>query len=137
MMELFIRLLHGDDRVPGELRAAHSFWLEFFADKVDWPEARWLEELNGVTGTIMQHRYELIFRVGDRYLAKTTLPYTCLGTLYDETDGFSDASTLAITVAKALICNSTLSLEVKSAAREAVKFFDLHSYDDELKTLVT
>jgi hypothetical protein len=109
MISVISALLKGDDRIVEQFKAAKAFWDEFFAkhrnDGVD--------QLADALGNA-QMSYEGIF-AGDRYLAKSTMPTTALGSLYDERNGFEGNEELARRVVKAF-AGSMVSIEVKGGA---------------------
>jgi len=129
MIAVIQRLLEGDRQIVSQFTSAREFWTSFFADKANWSSQQLAEVLGG-----QQFSYERIFD-HDRPFAKETMPFTCLGTLYDEVNGWEDNRDLAINVAKAFL-TSTVSIEVRAYAVEAIKLYDLDDYDDQLREAV-
>jgi hypothetical protein len=119
------QLMRGDPRVPERFSKAQSFWEDYFADKREWTVAQFTGDLGTLTQTRFEHE---VFNM-DRGDAKTAMPYTALGSLYDEVSGFGDNLPLAERVILGFLA-SYVSLEVKAHARRAAR---LYSLDDNPK----
>jgi hypothetical protein len=112
------RLLEGDTTVVQFFAEAKTFWSEFFELHKNDNDAELAKAISNA-----QPRHEMIFG-GDRCLGKVCMPYTAIGTLYDTGKGFEDNRGLAARVVVAFM-SSHVSLEVKSAARDAARLYNL------------
>ena len=129
MRELFHRLLSGDEDVPGQLVAAAEFWRTFHSEHRTLGQA----ELTKAVGSA-QFRHEHI--IEDRHAGKMSMPFVAIGVLYDEGNGFDENLKYAVRLSKAFLA-SHVSVEVHSATRDAVLFYDLYDYDSDLKNVVS
>jgi len=128
MISVLSALLQGDKKMASMFAEAREFWADFFEQHRDGdlgPLATALER--------SQTAYRAIFK-DDAAMAKETMPYTCLGCLYDESAGFEDRD-LAIRTAKAFL-QAKVSIEVQVFAKEAIALFGLNFEDDQLYEVV-
>jgi hypothetical protein len=116
-IEIFARLLDGDDRLAGRFAKCKKYWDAFFKAHENDSD----EDLAKALG-IAQAGIEQIFDT-NRALGKEAMPITCFGSLYDPTAGWRDRErALARRLSKAFQ-QSNVSIEVKEYAEEAAKLY--------------
>ena len=132
MLTAMQRLLDGDQEFTANCRKARDFWKEFLATRENSSVAQLAEDLGRIQSRYERETFE------ERTLAKEMMALTCIGSLYDEVEDWSDEARkeLAIRVAKAFL-SSSLSVEAKgSNALEAIRLYFLADHDAELADAV-
>lgn len=115
MISVIAALLHGDQGMAAKFAKAKMFWDEFFEEHAE-------DDIDGLAHALSNAQAECEEIMGGRDLGKSTMPYTCLGSLYDDTLGFEDNRKLAERIVRAFD-RSMCSLEVKSAAEQAKSLY--------------
>jgi hypothetical protein len=118
MIGVIEALLEGDQSMAVKFEKARDFWITFLNDHGTDDD----ESLAKAVGNA-QPRHEWIFE-GDRYLGKSTMPFTALGSLYDVGNGFDEHRDFAVRLVLAFM-KSFVSLEVKAATKDAAALYDL------------
>lgn len=117
--------MKGNLDIAEQVCETKAFWDRFFADHKSSSEAEIAKALGDE-----QLSYETVFD-GDRALGKSSMPFTCLASLYDDQKGFDNNRALAVRVARAFQ-GSMVSIEVKGAATRAAMAYGLYEYDSAL-----
>ena len=124
MLEAIHKLMRpGGLEVARKFRLTRAFWTAFFKESRS-------ESLEVLADKISQAqwKYEFLFD-NRRGLAKETMPFTCLGALYDPASGWGRRKSFAIRLIKAFAL-SRVSVEVKYSAREAAILYGLDTEED-------
>lgn len=119
MISVVDHLLHGNERIASQFQSANIFWKDFFEGHKDWSEDELANELGDV-----QIMFEWECFGGDRALGKEVMALTCIGSLYDASEGFSDRA-FAKNMVRAFR-KSMVSIEVKGIHLDKVEeMYDL------------
>lgn len=118
MIGVIEALMAGDQSMPAKFEKARDFWNTFLGDHRSDDDETLAKAVSNA-----QHQHEWIFD-GDRYLGKSTMPFTALGSLYDSGKGFDEQRELAVRLVLAFM-KSFVSLEVKGAMRDAASLYNL------------
>jgi hypothetical protein len=132
MLTAIMRLLDGDQQFTENCRRARDFWRDFLSTRENSSVAQLAEDLGRIQSRYERETFE------ERTLAKEMMALTCIGSLYDEVEDWSDDArkAFAIRVAKAFL-SSSLSVEAKgSNALEAIQLYFLPDHDAELADAV-
>lgn len=120
MEEVIDRLMraHGSE-VARAFKRARAFWKQFLAAHRQVSPAALAQAI-----TQAQWDYEPTFGIG-RSIAKSTMPITCIACLYDIQVGWRRGREAYARRILAAFEASSVSLEVKAAAREAAAVYRL------------
>ena len=84
MISAIHELLRGRQRVARRFNKAHMFWKEFH-------KAHKSDSIDELAKALSSAQFAIEARFdSDRDMGKSCMVYTCLGTLYDEANGFRD-----------------------------------------------
>lgn len=121
LVDVIESMMLGRDEYPKAFKSAQDFWAEFFDEHAE-------DDAADLAEAVDHAQTDFVWRIeSDAGLvppfAKSIMALTAIGSLYRA--GFEDNRDLAERVIEAFVGSSSLSIDVKAAARDVAQMYSL------------